>query len=162
MSDVRIIRVKSKLARFAFGKGGVAFQDAVKRADEAVAANFGAFLVTVDEILAELQAGFGQAGPDRTATDYEAVYGLASRLIDVSICLPETLLANAAHALCELADRGAETGRWDQQAVEIHIKVLQLLRHAGSSMSAAQRTRVVEGLGKVTERRLGENPEPAA
>jgi hypothetical protein len=155
MSGPRIMRVKSRLGGLALGHGGLTAGEAIGRADKAIDADREALQVTVDAVLGELAARFGAASPDGSRGDYEGLYQLASQIIDVAICLQGSQIEEAAHALCCLADRSQTLRVWDRQAIEVHIMVLRLLRSGGKAMPAVRRRRLIDGLRKVTAKRLG-------
>lgn len=162
MSEVRIFRVKNRLRTLALGGGGITAHDAIAGAEQAIEAKAPELLQEMDLLLDELEARFGAASPDGSSGDYEGLYMLASRIIDLSICLRGSLIDRAAQALCSLADVAGELGAWDRQAVEVHIMVLRLLRHGGASVPMKRREKAVEGLYKVTAKRIGEVTPPPA
>ncbi len=155
MSDARIIRIKSRLSS-AIGRGGITAKEAIARADAAVEGIRQTLVDAIDAILAEMEVRFGESSPDGSEGDYEALYALASNIIDASACLNGSLIDKAAYALCDMVDLSAERGVWDRQTVEVHIMVLRLLRNGGPDMLPARRRRVVEGLRLVTAKRIGD------
>ena len=155
MSNVRIVKVKSRLSTIALGKGGMMAQDAIAHAEKAIDAKRDDLLAELDRILSELEARFGAGAPDSSAGDCEGLYALASQIIDLSTCLRGSYLDKAANALCNLADLSGELETWDRQAVELHVMSMRLLRNSGDEMPAAKRERVVIGLHNVTAKRIG-------
>jgi hypothetical protein len=155
VSNVRIIKVKSRLATIALGKGGIMAQDAVAHAERAIDAKRGDLLAALDALLTELEARFGAGSPEHSIGDCDSLYALASQVIDLSACLRGSYLDKAANALCNLADLSAELETWDRQAVELHVMSMRLLRNSGDEMPAAKRERVVIGLHNVTAKRIG-------
>jgi len=133
-------------------------RDAIQAAEKLIESHFEDLLATVDATIAELEQRFGASSPDGSAGDYDGLYLLASRIIDVAVCLRGGFVDKAAYALCELADQSSVLKVWDRQAVEIHIMVIRLLRQSGPEMPEARRRGLVEGLFKVTAKRIGEQP----
>lgn len=155
MSDVRIIRIKSRLKSLALGHGGLTAREAISRAETALEEIRDAHVESLDALIDEIDRRFGEQSGDAGVKDYEGLYDLGSKIIDISGCLPGSLIDKAAYAVCDLADLSSELGVWDKQAVGVHVMVLRLLRSGGKSMSPERRERVVQGLYKVTEKRIG-------
>jgi hypothetical protein len=112
-------------------------------------------LVALDGNLAELANRFGTASAQGSPGDYVRLHRLGSDVIDASGGLPGSLIDEAAHALCALADRGATLGRWDAEAVAAHVMVLRLLRNGDLEMVTPQRESLVDGLRKISAKRFG-------
>ena len=157
MSATRLIWVKSKL-RGALGKG-ITASEAVRNAEAAVAETYEANLVRLDDAIASLEQIVASVGKG-AEPDHQAVYSLATGIIDVSICVRDSYVDHAARALCDLMDQSAHQGVWDQEAVSVHVNALRLLRSAGPAMGPDHRAQVVQGLREVT-RKLGRNLEAA-
>lgn len=156
--NTRIIRVKSRLSSLAVGRGGVPQREAVRAAEKLIDCHAEELLATVDVTIAELERRFGVSSPDGAVGDYEGLYLLASRIIDIAVCLRGSYVDKAAYALCDLADLSSELKVWDRQAVEIHIMVLRLLRQVDPTMSETRRRGMVDGLFKVAAKRIGQMP----
>ena len=162
MSNVRKFRVKTKLATEALKGGGITASEALKRADEGLEPLREPCLVTVDRCLAEIDARFGAKASDRGKQEFEDLYTLSSQIIDSSLGLPNSGIEHAARALCDLADLSLEKGIRDWQAVDVHIETLKLLRFRGQAFSQEQRQAVLDGLKKVTLKRVGDSSAPSA
>lgn len=162
MSEAKFFKVKSRLGEMVLNRGGVSAGESIKRAETEVEKTYPKSLRTLDELLVQLDAlqAADPADPD-TAADHERVYACASRIIDASICMQDSMLDAAARALCDLVDLSAELSVWDAEAVGVHIQALRLLRHAGADMDATARRKLVESLYQVTRKRVGD-PEQVA
>jgi hypothetical protein len=159
---VKMVRIPNRLAVLMAAKGGLSAREAIRRSEAAVETLREPCLATIDSAIAEIDARFGPAAPDRDGADFEDLYSLCTRIIDVSIAVRGTGLDDAARAFCDLADISSELGRWDWPAVDVHIEALRLLRAAGASMEKPQRDAVIGGLMKVTKKRLGDSAALAA
>jgi hypothetical protein len=163
VSGVRKFRVKTKLAAEAARAGGITANEALKRADAGLEPLREPCLVTVDRCLGEIDRRFGVAASGRTQEEFEDLYVLSSQIIDSSLGLPNSGIEHAARALCDLTDLSLEKGIRDWQAIDVHVETLKLLRLSGQAFSQAQREAVLEGLKKVTLKRVGDpNALPAA
>ena len=159
MKPVKMVRPPNRLRSAMAAAGGFSAREAIRRSEAAVDTLREPCLAAIDAALAQIEQGFGAAATGRDQQDFEVLYVLATRIIDSSIAVRNSGLDDAARALCDLADLSGEIGRWDWPAVEVHIEALRLLRSAGESMTKEQRRAVVEGLVKVTRKRVG---DPAA
>ncbi|MDR7231574.1 hypothetical protein J2X45_002674 [Caulobacter sp. BE264] len=154
---VRKFKPPNRLAKMIKERGGLLAQDAIAAAEAGVESLREASLAALDETLAEIEARFSRAAEDREAESFEALYVLASRIIDVSAFVTGTGLDRAAMSLCGLADNCAEAGVWRWDAVDVHLNALKLLRAAGASLPAAQRDSMLQGLYKVSHFRPDES-----
>jgi len=155
MSNVKIIRVKSKLAAQVFRSGGITASQAVKQAGNGIKSMRDAGIAMVDETLGKIDAQFGSSMKARETEDLEDLYRLSARIIDSSACLPDSGVERAARALCELVDASAMGGSLDWEAVDVHVASLKLLRMMGAQMTAAEREQVLGGLDEVIKKRAG-------
>ncbi len=162
MSSVRKFRVKTKLATEVLKGGGITASEALKRADAGLEPLREPCLVTVDRCLSEIDKRFGVSASGRSQEEFEDLYVLSSEIIDSSLGLPNSGIEHAARALCDLADLSLEKGIRDWQAVDVHIETLKLLRFRGQAFSQEQRQAVLDGLKKVTLKRVGDSSAPSA
>ena len=156
MSGVRKFRVRTKLATEVMKGGGITVSDALKRADEGLEPLRDVCLRIVDQNLAEIDKRFGMTAKARAGEDFEDLYELSSRVIDSALGLPDSGIDSAARALCDLADLSLEKDVRDWEAIDVHIETLKLLRQRGQSFTQAQRDSVLDGLKKVTLKRVGD------
>jgi hypothetical protein len=157
-----MIRPPNRLRAAMAASGGFSVREAVRRSEAAVDTLRDPCLESIDATLAEIELRFGPKAAGRDAEDYDTLYGLATRIIDVSLVVRHSGLDDASRALCELADLSSEIGRWDWPSVEVHIEALKMLRAAGEAMTKDQRNAVIQGLVKVTRKRVGDPKAIAA
>ncbi len=131
-------------------------REALKRADVAIEAIKIPCLADIDATLAVITARFSSTAPDRASEPLEDLYGLAMRIIDVSICLEGSGIDHAARALCDLVDLSDILGVCDWEAIDLHINTIKLLRTHGLSMTDVERGKLLLGLAKVTRKRVGD------
>lgn len=162
MKPVKMIRPPNRLRAAMAAAGGLSVREAIRRSEAAVDTLREPCVAQIDAILAEIDARFGAAATAREQEDFETLYVLATRIIDVSIVVRNSGLDDASRALCDLADLSSEIGRWDWPSVEVHIEALKMLRANGEAMTKEQRNAVVGGLIKVTRKRVGDPTAIAA
>lgn len=153
---VRKFRPPNRLASLIKDKGGMMAKDAIAAAEAGVETLRESSMVALDENLAEIERRFGKAAPDRAAEPFEALYHLASKVIDVSLFVADAGIDKAAMSLCGLADSCAETGAWRWDAVDVHLNALKLLRAVGAELPVAQRDAMLQGLYQVSHYRPDE------
>jgi len=160
--EVRKIRVRSRLAKLAFAGGGMSVQKALANAESAIEASRPSSLIELDLCLTEIHKMFGPTVLDRGDRDLEDLYRLSSRIIDVSHALPSSGIEQAAWALCALADGCSQRGVKDWPAIDVHLQAISLLRTSGASLPQAAKAAILEGLSRVTLKRVGEDPSDGA
>jgi len=109
----------------------------------------------LDELRAAVAAAADafQRMPD--AFDGEALqglYGIAARAVGIGAVSGAPGADAALVSLCDLLDRLANAGRWDREAIEVHIRTLQLLAAQGEALGAAATQRLLDGLRQVSDR----------
>ncbi|MDR6533165.1 hypothetical protein J2800_003926 [Caulobacter rhizosphaerae] len=155
MSVMRKFRAPNRLSMLVRANGGVTAKDALAAADAALEPLRAESLAVLDAALAEIDARFGRpAAATRAAGAFQDLYVLALRIIDVSGFLPGSCVDQAAVSFCALVDNCAEAGAWRWDAVDVHVNALRLLRTA--DLSPDQRRAVIDGLNKVSQRRIDE------
>ncbi len=153
MSVVRKFRAPNRLSMLIKASGGKLAKDALTAADAALEPLRAPSLAVLDAALDEIEGRFGRpASAARGAEPYQDLYALALRIIDVSGFLPGSSVDQAAISLCALTDNCAEADAWRWDAVDVHINALRLLRAGG--LTPDQRRAVIEGLNKVSQRRI--------
>lgn len=147
---VRKFRPPNRLASMIKDKGGILAKDAVAAAEAGVESLRESSMAALDEALGEIDARFGKAAPERATESFEALYLLASRVIDVSMFVADAGIDKAAMSLCGLADSCGAAGAWRWDAVDVHLNALKLLRTHGSDLPVEQRDAMLEGLYQVS------------
>jgi hypothetical protein len=150
---VRKFRPPNRLAAMIKDKGGVMAKDALVAAEAGVETLREATMIALDEHLTELEQRFGKAAPDRASQSFEALYHLASKVIDVSIFVSDAGIDKAAMSLCGLADSCSEQGAWRWDAIDVHLNAMKLLRAMGAELPVEQRDAMLQGLYQVSHYR---------
>jgi len=155
MSEVRKIKVRSRLAKLGVVGRGMNVRQALVNAEAAIEASRPPSLIELDRCLAEMLATFGPSVASRDERDLEDLYRLSSRIIDVSHSLPLSGVELAAWALCSLTDGCCQAGVKDWPAIDVHIQAVSLLRALGASLTPEAKAAILEGLSKVALKRVG-------
>lgn len=153
MSIVRKFRPPNRLAKMMKERGGIMAKDAILAAEAGVESLREASLAALDESLAEIERRFSP-GTDRASESFEALYMLTLKIIDVSAFVADAGVDQAAISLAALADSCAEAGAWRWDAVDVHLHALRLLRTVGAQLPAADRQAMLDGLYKVSHRKI--------
>jgi len=147
---VRKFRPPNRLASLIKDKGGILAKDAVAAAEAGVEGLREASMAALDAALGEIESRFGKGAEGRASESYEALYLLASRVIDVSLFVADAGIDKAAMSLCGLADSCATAGAWRWDAVDVHLNALKLLRAMGAQLPVEQRDAMLQGLYQVS------------
>ncbi len=162
MSSVRFVFPVLKLAEQLRTPGGIPVGEAV----EAAAANLAELqpeclneLKALTEAATTCFAGFPQTfAPE----PLKALYGIAVRGVGIGAVSSAPAADTTLISLCDLLDHLGATGRWDSEAVAVHLHTLQLLvSQAGKAMTPEAETAILSGLKKVTQR-YAQSAEAAA
>lgn len=157
MSNVRTLHVKSRLSTLIKRPGGITVLEAIKRSDAMLALCRDSGVAAIDLAIDEIEALFAVGSAAPSNEERERFYFLSTQIIDVATCLPDSGIEKAAYAFCDLIDLCISLDAWDRQCIEIHINALKLLRQTGAQLSGRERDQMIEGLGKITERRLADS-----
>lgn len=148
--DVKVHRPRYRLADKLRRGDQITASRALAQARTRVDSLRGKTLEAVDQELALLDAAAAFSDPNARA---EALIAAADRL-GALVCALEKLqdMATVAFGLCQLVERMRQSGRWDDNAVTVHISTLRLLRQGVSQMEAQV---LLAGLQKVLARLKG-------
>jgi hypothetical protein len=155
MSVVRKFRPPNRLARLVKERGGLMAKDAIAAAEVGVESLRETCMAELDEALAEIERRFAR-GTARESESFETLYALTLRIIDVSAFVADAGVDQAAISLAALTDSCTEAGVWRWDAVDVHLNALRLLRSVGASLPVADRQSMLEGLYKVSHRKIDE------
>jgi hypothetical protein len=155
MSVVRKFRPPNRLARLVQDRGGLMAKDAIAAAEVGVESLRESCMAELDEVLAEIERRFAP-GPTREAETFDTLYALTLRIIDVGTFVADAGVDQAAISLAALTDSCAEAGVWRWEAIDVHLHALRLLRSIGASLPPADRQGMLEGLYKVSHRKIDE------
>jgi hypothetical protein len=155
MTTVRKFRPPNRLARMIKESGGLMAKDAIAAAELGVEGLREVSLAGLDAALSEIERRFGP-GSNRESESFDVLYDLTMKIIDVGIFVADSGVDQAAISLAATVDSCAETGAWRWDAIDVHLNALRLLRTAGASLPEADRQAMLEGLYKVSHRKVGE------
>lgn len=151
MSVVRKFRPANRLTAMIKDRGGVMAKDALANADAALEPLRAPSLAALDAALGEIEARFGPAAANRGGEDFEDLYALTLKILDVANFAGPGL-DHAAASLCTLVDAMGEAGAWRWEAVDVHLNALRLLRNMGAKLPDEHRRSLLQGLQKVSKR----------
>lgn len=147
MSEVRITKIKSPLARQLTEPGGRTVRDATRLAGQELEGHREAVMVTIAATLDELDAVAARAEPGTEPR----IYQLASAVIDLGGFFDTGPLHEAAFSLCDVTDRmiGADTWHWP--SVRVHLQAMHLIL-AGGCRAGSTSDALLAGLLSVSQR----------
>ncbi|HEX2560865.1 hypothetical protein [Phenylobacterium sp.] len=146
MSDPNLFKVTSRLSEQVDRPGGMTAQIAIQRVTHEMSAEASRSREVVGESLTQLE----QLCKEQTV-GMDAVYDVATAVIDVAGLFDERVLCDAAYSLCELTDRLRTQEKVDWSAVAVHVEALKLI-YGVDPRNTAQFRPVVDGLWKVTDK----------
>ena len=149
MSQATLIPRKNLLGKLIGDPGGSKLADMLKRADENLESIRADCLNALDRHLDGIAQLRAEAGGEPSLAVKDSIYQLSGEIHGVAGVFGFEALGEAAFSLCELTDRLRRSGRWAQDAIDVHIGALRLLRHPESLGDAAV---VLGGLRQVLER----------
>lgn len=150
MSDVKISKVTSSLARQVFEPGGRTVRDAVRLAGAGLEDHREAVMETIGATLDELEAVATVAAPDAGPR----VYQLASVIIDLGGYFDMGPMHEATYGLCDIADRMIAADAWHWPSINVHLQAIRMIL-AGGCRSGATSDALLEGLHSVSQRPIG-------
>lgn len=153
MSVVRKFRPPNRLSKLISSRGGLMAKDAIKAAEDGVESLRESCMAELDAVLAEIELRFSP-GTGREAESFETLYALTLRIIDVGAFVADAGVDQGAISLATLTDSCAEAGVWRWDAIDVHLNALRLLRSVGASLPPADRQAMLEGLYKVSHRKI--------
>jgi hypothetical protein len=109
--------------------------------------------VALQQAVADAAAAFQAFPAEFSAEALQGLYAIAARAVGVGAAAGAPGADAALVSLCDLLDRLATRGRWDREAIAVHVQTLQLLSaNLGTPMDAATVDQVLGGLRKVSAR----------
>lgn len=148
-------RRKSKLATMIDSAGGVSVGVALAQARANIEALRAEALTVVEAEIARLEALPAPTGPDERPSRLEQAYRAATAVIDAAGPFGLSDLCRAAAGLCDLIGASEPGADFDWRIVTVHAQSLRLLQALPPEALEA-RSRVLESLGKVIERKLAQ------
>ena len=153
MSSVRFVFPKLKLAEQLRVPGGKPVAEAVEEA-EANLATLQPECLDELQVLPEAAAACFARFPATFAPEpLKDLYAIAVRGVGIGAISGAPAADSTLISLCDLLYHLGATGRWDQEAVAVHVHTLQLLvSQAGKAMTPEAETAILSGLKKVSQR----------
>jgi len=152
MSDVevRTFRPENKLSGI-LQNGGMLVTEALSNGAKAMKELRKPALKTIDRLLEAMNKDYGRKAR-KGDEDFQRLYEMSARIIDVCGPVADLQIHKAAFSLCELVDRCAGQGAWDWPSVDVHLNTLLLLRQAGPELKLPERKVILEGLDRLIGR----------
>ncbi len=145
MSAVRKIHRTSPLAAKMAEPGGITVEEALSQAEAGLASHFDEAMVTIRQRLARLEYLAAEQRPETT----DEVYAVAEKLLDIAGFFDTGPLHPAVSSLCDITDHMLHTGRWNWEAVTLHVTAMRLILESGCRDDAASIT-LLQGLSRLT------------
>lgn len=158
MSSVRFVVPQMRLAKLLRTPGGLPVVDAVEAAEDnlrTIQPTCAAELLALLELCERSFAALPEAPDDEGLAD---IYAIAVRGIGGGKVSGLPAIDTALVSLCDLIDQLRTTGRYDRQAVGVHVNSWRLLQRGG--LPDAATSAVLDGLHKV-KRRYADESYPA-
>lgn len=152
MSAVKIFTPPVRLAKLLRTPGGLPVAEAVQRAGAGLESLKGDCLAELNKVLETAEACAARAGAGDHAAVAAELYAIVSQPIGVpSVCGLKSV-DTALVSLADLLDHLKTAGRWDANAVAVHLRAFRLLLHTEGAADAAGTAAILAGLRKVAER----------
>ncbi len=155
MSEARITKVVSSLARQVFEPGGRTVRDALQKANEELEVHREPVMATIAATLDELDAVAATAEPDAGPRVYE----LASAIISLGGYFDLGPMNEASYSLCDISDRMIGANVWHWPSIHVHLQAMRLILNGGCRVGQTSDA-LLEGLHSVSQRPVG--PDGAA
>ena len=147
MSEARLLKIKSPLARQVHEPGGRTVRDAEMRANRELEVHRAPVMAAIAAAVDELEAISAEASPDAGPR----VYATASRIIDIGGYFDTGPLHEAVYSLCDVADRMIGAQMWHWPSIDVHLRALRLIL-AGDCRTSRSSAMLLDGLRSVAER----------
>jgi hypothetical protein len=151
MSEVHYYRPKMKLAKMLREPGGKTVAEAVKDANAGLESLSVQCLDEVDAFIGRIEATFAALPADFDAEALHGLYLAANGLIGLPGIVGLSELETAAYSLADLTDRMIAAGRFEREAVRVHVQALRLLRRP-DALGVAGLGEVLAGLAQVRDK----------
>ncbi|MGV3577949.1 chemotaxis protein CheE [Brevundimonas sp.] len=148
MTQARLLKIKSPLAKQLHEPGGRMVRDLERQADAALEthrddamAMVSGTLILLEELCAEAP---DDAGP--------RVYELASSIVDLAGFFDTGPLFEAAYSLCDISDRMNQAETWHWPSIQVHAQALRLIL-AGGCRTGRTSDALLAGLRSIAQSR---------
>lgn len=152
MSMVRFSFPKRRISQLLKAPGGLPVADAIQRAQANLGTLAAAWVAETGSMIAEAEALMARCPAAHDDAFLAEFYGVVSAPIGVASVCGLGAIDVALHSLCDLIDHLRTNGRWDVEAMQVHVQALKLLLHTESAQDARQTEAVLSGLRRVSQR----------
>lgn len=143
---------KRQLGALLRAPGGLPLAEAITRASANLGTVAGQCVAELGKMIGEAEALMRQCPAAYDKAFLAELYGLVSPPIGLASVCGLNAIDVALHSLCDLVDHLGATGRWDVEAMQVHVQALKLLLHTESAQDAKQTEAVLSGLRRVSQR----------
>lgn len=150
MSTVRFVFPKVRLAEIIKTPGGLSVADALVRAQAGLETLKPTCLAEQMALLEYAEAAFDQLGASFDDVALAEIYSIAVRGIGTGAVCGAPAVDEVLNSLCDLVDHLRTSGRYDRDAVGVHVRAWRLLLNPALPPEGAEP--VLEGLRKVSAR----------
>lgn len=150
MSTVRFVFPKVRLAEILKAPGGLAVADALEQAQANLATLKPTCLAEQTALLEQAEAAFEQLGAAFDDAALADLYTIAVRGIGTGAVCGAPAVDEALGSLCDLVDHLRSNGKYDRDAIGVHVRAWRLLLNPDLPPEGAQP--VLQGLRKVSAR----------
>ena len=153
MSNAQYVFPELRLSQQLKAAGGLPVVEALDAAQTNLKALQPECLAELRSLTAEASGCFARFPDAFTAPLLKDLYAIASRGVGSGAVAGIPAADTALISLCDLLDHMTRAGRWDKEAVAVHVKTLEVLVSTeGQAMSDQAASAVLLGLTKVSAR----------
>lgn len=145
MTEAKIFKHRSSLAKKMAVPGGRAIDDALQAAEAALETHREAAMHTLNETMVRLEAACA-------ARDHNQVYVQAAAMLDMAGFFETGPLHPAVFSLCEISDPAGDH-IWDWPSVEVHLRAIRLILGDSCRMTESSQV-LLDGLASVRLRSI--------
>ncbi|NJC39811.1 hypothetical protein GGQ87_000069 [Brevundimonas alba] len=147
MTEAKVFKYRTNLARKMSAPGGRSVEEALGAADSALAHHRDAAMEALGVILSRLEEACA-------ARRQAEIYDGAAALLDLAGFFDTGPLHPAAFSLCEISDRGSV---WDWPSVEVHVRAIRRIL-GGGCRETDETALLLDGLVSVRARLQNRSP----
>lgn len=149
--STRFVFPKNRLAKLLREPGGVPVAEAIRRAADNLKTLGPECRAEVAAVLDQIEASFARFPAERDEAALSDLYAITGRSIGTASVADLQGFDVALLSLCNLLDHLRTHGRWDRDAIGVHVQALRLLLNVeGPAEGLAEP--ILSGLSKVTRR----------
>lgn len=127
MTEARVTKIKTSLAKQMAQPGGRTVAEVERRANERLNRHKSEVMDSIGERISELET-LAQAKVEGTRIK---IYAVAKGLLDTAGFFDTGPLYEVGYSLCETADLMMESNRWNWPSIEVHVHAMRLIYSNG-------------------------------